>query len=48
MKKYKVYEIYNANNQYEGYFLENEKELAKQYAKDIKGYIKESTRYTEV
>ena len=48
MKQYKVYEIYNNKNEYQGFYLENEKELAEQYSNDINGYIKESTRYFEV
>lgn len=40
-----VYEVYTKENKYDGYFLENEKQLATEYAKSIGGYAKESKRY---
>lgn len=48
MKELKVFEIYNNENKYEGFYLENEKALAEQYAQEINGYIKISTRYFEI
>lgn len=48
MKQCKVYEIYNSENEYQGFYLENEKELAEQYIIEINGYIKESIRDFEV
>lgn len=47
MKIYKVWEVYK-NGSYMGHYLENEKALAEQFAKDIDGEIKEAIRATEV
>lgn len=50
MKKYVVWEIWNTDGKYLGFFLEHEYDLAICYANSFNGYAKvvESYRYTEV
>lgn len=40
IKRYMVYEVYDSENKYIGYFPKKEKDLAEKRAKEIKGHIK--------
>lgn len=50
MTKYVVWEIWNTNGQYLGFYLEKEYGLAVSYANSFNGYAKvvKSYRFTEI
>ena len=44
LKNFTVFEVYDSNDQYKGFYLANEEQLAKQYSENINGYYTEATR----